>query len=184
MNVAKELGADQTIHIDLKSFNVETYVAKVKEALGGQGANVTFECTGNEGSTKVAIYATNNGGKVALVGLGPLEVSAPLVNASLREVDIIGVCRFRNCYPMAIYLLEKGLVNLKPLVTHKYPLERSLDAFNKIDYWSRGLSPATLRDSYSRLAALKSAFVRKFLPSIDSVRTDGNGFPIKQNTWL
>lgn len=44
------------------------------------------------------IEGTRNGGKVALVGLGPLEVSAPLVNASLREVDIIGVCRFANTY--------------------------------------------------------------------------------------
>jgi len=132
--VAKQMGADETIHINLKTFDVDSYVAKIKAALGGdgQGANITFECTGNEGSTKIAIYSTNNGGKVALVGLGPLEVKAPLVNASLREVDIIGVCRFRNCYPMAIYLLETGKVNLKPLVTHKYPLEQSLDAFKKM----------------------------------------------------
>lgn len=92
------MGADETILIDLKDFNVERIVDEVKKLLGGLGSDITFECTGVEGSTKVAIYGTQNGGKVALVGLGPLEISAPLVNASLREVDIIGVCRFRNWY--------------------------------------------------------------------------------------
>jgi L-iditol 2-dehydrogenase len=33
---------------------------------------------------------------------------------------------------MAIYLLESGKVNLKPIVTHKYPLEESLKAFEKM----------------------------------------------------
>ena len=96
LNVAKEMGADETVLINLKTFDVEAITQEIKSKLGGEGANITFECTGNEGSTKVAIYSTNNGGKVALVGLGPLEIKAPLVNASLREVDIIGVCRFRN----------------------------------------------------------------------------------------
>ena len=146
------MGADETVLINLKTFDVEAITQEIKDKFGGNGANTTFECTGNEGSTKVAIYSTNNGGKVALVGLGPLEVKVPLVNASLREVDIIGICRFRNwsviqtlfelnfiklfylslSYPMAIYLLETGKVNLKPLVTHKYPLEKSLDAFKKM----------------------------------------------------
>jgi L-iditol 2-dehydrogenase len=96
LDLAKKLGADETILIDLKNFNVKNVVEQVKKHFNGNGVDITFECTGNEGSTQVAIYSTDNGGKVALVGLGPLEVKAPLVNASLREVDIIGVCRFRN----------------------------------------------------------------------------------------
>ena len=100
LNVAKEMGADDTVLINLKTFDVDAITKEIKSKIGGVGAEVgadiTFECTGNEGSTKLAIYSTNNGGKVALVGLGPLEIKAPLVNASLREVDIIGVCRFRN----------------------------------------------------------------------------------------
>lgn len=34
-----------------------------------------------------------------------------------------------NSFPLAIQLIESGKVNLKPLVTHKFPIESALDAF-------------------------------------------------------
>ena len=81
-----------------KSTDFDSLFNEIKNHFDNDGADITYECTGVESSTKLAIYGTTNGGKVALVGLGPLEISAPLVNASLREVDMIGVCRFRNWY--------------------------------------------------------------------------------------
>jgi len=129
LDLAKSLGADYTYQIDPKTTKHEDVVKDIQEKLGNSGADVAYECTGNEGSTRIGIYATRNGGKFLLVGLGPQEISVPLVNASLREVDIIGVCRFRNTFPTALHLLGSGKVNVKPLITHKIDYKNILDAF-------------------------------------------------------
>ncbi|XP_054156264.1 sorbitol dehydrogenase-like [Oppia nitens] len=136
LNVAKQMGADQTILIDpTKSSTDDGIDDIIHQILGnerGQGVDVTLECTGSENSTQVAINSTRKAGKVGLIGLGPQQVTVPLVTVAIRELDIVGVFTYRNCFPMAIHLLETGKVNIKSLVTHKYRLEQSMDAFNKM----------------------------------------------------
>lgn len=36
---------------------------------------------------------------------------------------------YRETYPKAIILVAEGLIDLKPLVTHRYTLEQAKDAF-------------------------------------------------------
>ncbi|GLD71843.1 sorbitol dehydrogenase [Lates japonicus] len=84
---------------------------------------------GVESSIQSAIYATRSGGVVVLVGLGSEMATVPLINAAVREVDIRGVFRYCNTWPMAIAMLASGKVNVKPLVTHRFPLEQAVQAF-------------------------------------------------------
>ena len=44
------------------------------------------------------VQVTKSGGKLVLVGVGPAEVTVPLVHAAVREVDILGVYRYVNWY--------------------------------------------------------------------------------------
>ncbi|KAL6113023.1 sord [Pungitius sinensis] len=127
LTVAKELGADFQLKVN-RGVEPQQLAKSVEDLLGAQ-PHVTIECSGVESSIQTAIYATRSGGAVALVGIGPQMVTVPLVNAALREVDIRGVFRYCNTWPMAIAMLASGKVNVKPLVTHRFPLEQAAEAF-------------------------------------------------------
>uniref|UniRef100_A0A3P8US54 Sorbitol dehydrogenase n=1 Tax=Cynoglossus semilaevis TaxID=244447 RepID=A0A3P8US54_CYNSE len=127
LSMAKELGAD--FQLQVKRENGPQQLAKSVEDLLGAQPHVTIECTGVESSVQTAIYATRSGGVVVLVGLGSEMATIPLINAAVREVDIRGVFRYCNTWPMAINMLASGKVNVKPLVTHRFPLEQAVQAF-------------------------------------------------------
>ena len=62
-----------------------------------QVAKVRLETEGRRNyALYVLIQATRSGGTVALVGLNFADISLPLVNAAVREVDIRPVFRYTN----------------------------------------------------------------------------------------
>ncbi|XP_062439610.1 sorbitol dehydrogenase isoform X2 [Rhea pennata] len=123
---AKEIGADFTIQV--KNETPQEVASKVESLLGCM-PDITVECTGVQACVQAGIYATRSGGTLVLVGLGPEMVTVPIVNAAVREVDIKGIFRYCNTWPMAIALLASKRINVKPLVTHRFPLEKALEAF-------------------------------------------------------
>lgn len=125
--MAKELGADFLLPVK-KEDTPQELAKKVEEMLGCM-PQITIECTGVQSSVQTAIYGTRSGGVVVLVGLGAEMATVPLLNAAVREVDIRGVFRYCNTWPMAIAMLASKKVNVKPLVTHRFPLEQALEAF-------------------------------------------------------
>jgi L-iditol 2-dehydrogenase len=127
LEFAKKLGADFTFTIEpsVDSRSAADAIA----GMIGQQPDVTIECSGAESSLQTGIYATKSGGVMVLVGLGPAEVRVPIVNAAVREVDIRGVFRYANTYPTALAMVASGAVNVKPLVTHRFKLEETLEAF-------------------------------------------------------
>jgi L-iditol 2-dehydrogenase len=108
-------------------------LAKEVSAAGGldSGFDRVFECTGVPPCVQLGIYAANAGGKLVLVGMGSPVQTLPLGAAALREVDIIGVFRYANCYPAAIALFASGKLDgvAEALVTHRVNLEEGERAF-------------------------------------------------------
>ncbi|KAG5848787.1 sorbitol dehydrogenase isoform X2 [Anguilla anguilla] len=127
LEMAKELGADFLLQV--KRGDTPEELAKKVEGQLGRQPQATIECTGVESSIQTAIYATRRGGVVVLVGLGSEMVTVPLLSAAVREVDIRGVFRYSNTWPVAINMLASKQVNVKPLVTHRFPLEEAVQAF-------------------------------------------------------
>jgi L-iditol 2-dehydrogenase len=94
-------------------------------AVASEGFDRVFECTGSPSCVRLGIYAAAAGGKLILVGMGTPVQTLPLGTAALREVDIVGVFRYVNCYPAAIDLFASGKLDgvAEALVTHKVKLE-------------------------------------------------------------
>ncbi|CAH1173524.1 unnamed protein product [Phaedon cochleariae] len=128
LKMAKQLGADYTIKID-GSLTEDQIVSKVIELLG-QEPNASMDCTGVEACVRICVKSTGLAGVVVLVGLGKLEMTLPLANALIKEVDVRGVFRYCNDYPTAIEMVRSGRINVKPLVTHRYRIEDTLKAFH------------------------------------------------------
>jgi L-iditol 2-dehydrogenase len=100
-------------------------------AAGLGGFDRVFECTGVPSCVQLGIYAASPGSKLVLVGMGTPVQTLPLGAAALREVDIVGVFRYANCYPAAIALFASGKLDgvVEALVTHHVPLHDGEKAF-------------------------------------------------------
>lgn len=87
------------------------------------------ECSGFESSIRTAIHSVVFGGKVFITGVGPHEQGWPFGYCSINEIDVQLQYRYAHQYPKAIRLVSEGLINLKPLVTHRFPLNKAVEAF-------------------------------------------------------
>ncbi|XP_057307172.1 sorbitol dehydrogenase-like [Hydractinia symbiolongicarpus] len=125
LQMASKLGADQTIKVT--SRDGKEVADHIRSSFGDPDR--TIECTGAESSIQTGIYATKSGGVLVIVGMGKSEITLPIVNALVREVDVRGIFRYANCYPTALELVASGKVDVKPLITHRFKLEQSHDAF-------------------------------------------------------
>ncbi|XP_022891046.1 L-idonate 5-dehydrogenase-like [Olea europaea var. sylvestris] len=119
LSFAKDLGADQTIQVSKNIQDVREEVVKIQNAIGA-GADVSFDCVGFDKTMTMALDATRAGGKVCLVGLGQSEMNLPLTPAAAREIDVIGIFRYRNTWPLCIEFLRAGKIDVKPLITHRF----------------------------------------------------------------
>ncbi|CAM6110509.1 unnamed protein product [Calypogeia fissa] len=120
LRVAKELGADATVLVSTKDADVDQDVLELREAMGASEIDVTLDCVGFTKTMTTALKATRTGGVICLVGMGHAEMTVPLTPAAAREIDVRGVFRYRNTYPLCIKLLKTGKINVRPLITHRF----------------------------------------------------------------
>lgn len=120
LRVAKELGADVTVQVSIKDSDIDQEVLNLREAMGTSEIDVTLDCVGFSKSMTTALKATRSGGAICLVGMGHSIMTVPLTPAAGREVDILGVYRYRNTYPLCINLLKTGKIDVRPLITHRF----------------------------------------------------------------
>jgi len=107
----------------------EQFGERVVALMEGDEPGVAMECTGIESSIAGAIQTVKFGGTVFVIGVGKNEIKLPFMRCSTREVDLKFQYRYANTWPRAIRLLKSGLIDLKKLVTHRFPLEDAINAF-------------------------------------------------------
>ena len=104
-----------------------------KEALDEYNADkgyfdVLFECSGAAPALIAGIHAMAPGGVVVQLGLGG-DMSLPMMAITGKELQLRGSFRFHEEFATAVALMSKGLIDVKPLVTHSIALQDCVQAF-------------------------------------------------------
>jgi L-iditol 2-dehydrogenase len=103
---------------------------EIRAATNGRGVDVAFEVAGRQDAVDTSVAAAVLGGKVILVGIpGDDHTSFSASTARRKGLTIKLVRRMKYTYPRAIELVSKGLVDVRSLVTHRFPLEQATEAF-------------------------------------------------------
>lgn len=127
LQFAKKVGATHILKIEKDSTEQEM-AEKVAQVLG-DAPDRTIECSGAQFSVNLGVYATKPGGVFVIVGHGPSKVEFPVVSLVTKEIEIIGSFRYINTWQTAIDMISCGKINVAPLVTHRFTLEETLQAF-------------------------------------------------------
>ncbi len=119
---AEKVGADEALN-----------VAQDPQALARYEADkgffdVLFEASGNERALVGAFGALRPRGIIVQVGLGG-EMKLPINMIVAKEFDLRGAFRFHEEFAMAVALLNKGLVDVKPLISATLPYRDAGRAF-------------------------------------------------------
>jgi D-xylulose reductase len=94
------------------------------------GADIVFECSGNERAASGVFGPLRPGGVVVFVGM-PLEpISYDTVAAQVKEARVEHVFRYAHVYPRALALMGSGKIDVKPLITDTFPFDESVKAFD------------------------------------------------------
>jgi len=126
--LAEQMGA---VPIDYEVF--EDPVAEVRKRTNGKGVDVAIDCAGQAKTVQQCLAAVKKGGRVVLNGFsGNVELS--VTDVVMREIDLLGVRADPNTAEEAIPLINNGSVKIRPMITHRFPLEKfgqALETFVK-----------------------------------------------------
>ncbi|MGB7328163.1 MAG: galactitol-1-phosphate 5-dehydrogenase [Rubripirellula sp.] len=125
--VAKELGADDVLRADQCDVP-----AMIREMTGGRGADVALEVVGATPTIKTAIESVRKGGCVTLVGNVAPTIELPLQSVVTREIRLQGTCGCNGEYPQCIDLMNRGIINVAPLITSMISLSDGPKWFDRL----------------------------------------------------
>jgi len=124
-DAAKAFGAD---HVFVTADNSQ--LGGIRGGDQERGVEIVFEAAGVQETVDTSVDAVLNGGKVMLVGIPDDERTSFSASAARRKgITIKLVRRMKYTYPRAIDLVTKGLVDVRSLVTHRFPLDQAIEAF-------------------------------------------------------
>ncbi|KAG9634124.1 sorbitol dehydrogenase, partial [Aureobasidium melanogenum] len=90
-----------------------------------------LECIGVESSIVTAAFAVRRGGTVMVIGVGrPVVNNIPFMHMSLGEINLKFINRYTDTWPAGIAAVKGKLMDLKPLVSHVFALEKAVDAMH------------------------------------------------------
>ncbi|UCF92854.1 MAG: zinc-binding dehydrogenase [Desulfobacterales bacterium] len=96
---------------------------KIPEILKAADIDVVYNAVGVGATARQSIELVKHGGTLVWIGLSNDEEKIPIGKIVFKEIDIRGMFRYANMYPRAINLVQKGIIDLKSLITKRVAFE-------------------------------------------------------------
>lgn len=107
----------------LEEFGIDTTGGKV---------DTVIEASGAASSISTGVHVLRPGGKYVQTGVGKAKIEFPIVAVSNKELMFRGCFRYgAGDYELAVKLITKGLVQVKPLLSSLTPFEDATKAWDK-----------------------------------------------------
>jgi L-idonate 5-dehydrogenase len=100
--------------------------------------DVLYECSGAAAALAGGIAALRPRGVIVQLGLGG-DMSLPMMAITAKELELRGSFRFHEEFATGVELMRKGLIDVKPLITHTVPLSDAISAFEIASDRSRAM---------------------------------------------
>jgi L-iditol 2-dehydrogenase len=124
LEAARALGATAVLRADGRE------PGEILRLTGGKGVDVALEATEENDGVEAAIEAARPGGRVILIGIPGDDRTAFTASVARRKGLTIKLTRrMKHVYPRAIRLVESGLVDVRSLVTDRFPMADFDQAF-------------------------------------------------------
>jgi L-idonate 5-dehydrogenase len=91
--------------------------------------DVLFEASGKEAALVGALEAVRPGGRIVQVGIGG-DVTLPMTTVVAKELSIRGTFRFYEEFGTAVEMMNKGLIDVSPLISQTMPFRQAQAAFD------------------------------------------------------
>lgn len=122
LRMARQNGADSTVNVGQAPERLAAYEA-------GKGYfDLLFECTGVAQALVAGIAALRPGGTVMQLGLGG-DMQIPVQTMTTKEIQFRGSFRFHEEFFTGVELMQKGLIDVKPLITQTVGLDDAESGF-------------------------------------------------------
>jgi len=133
LDLAKQVGADHVLNV--KTLQNDAVASAIRDITSGEGVDASLEMSGNPAALHQAFSAVKNGGRVTLFGIptGPIcfDLANEIIFKGIRVHGITGRRLFSTWYRLA-GLFKAGL-NIKPVVTHTFPMSEFAKGFDLIN---------------------------------------------------
>lgn len=120
--IARKVGADRTLNIATEPDGLADYTADKGYF------DVLYECSGAAPALAAGIAVLRPRGVILQLGLGG-DMTLPIMAITAKELELRGSFRFHSEFATGVALMQKGLIDVKPLITHTVSLDQAETAF-------------------------------------------------------
>jgi L-iditol 2-dehydrogenase len=109
------------------------------------GLDTVFECCGKQEAFDQAIGLLKPGGKLVVVGIPEFDTwSMNVETTRRREISLQFIRRQVDCVEQALEMMNNGSVNIGNMITHRFPFEKTKEAFDLVTDYKDGVMKAMI----------------------------------------